>query len=43
MNRWRKNLTSDEVFAFQENWDKNWNPSFGQLREGGVKEEYVRI
>ena len=31
------NLTGDEVRAFQEDWDKNWNPSFGPPKEGGVK------
>ena len=30
------NLTSDEVCAFQEAWDKNWKPSFDQPKEGGV-------
>ena len=30
------NLTSDEVLAFQEAWDKNWNPSLDQPKEGGV-------
>ena len=30
------NLTSDEVCAFQEAWDKNWNPSLDQPKEGGI-------
>ena len=33
---WENNLTSDEDLAFQESWDKNWNPSLDQPREGGV-------
>ena len=32
-----KNLTFEEVSAFQEDWDKNWNPSLAQPKEGGVK------
>jgi len=30
------NLTSDKVCAFQEAWDKNWNPSLDQPKEGGI-------
>ena len=32
------NMTSDEYRAFQEAWDKNWNPSLDQdqPKEGGV-------
>ena len=30
------NLTCDEVCTFQEDWDKNWNPSLDQPKEGGV-------
>ena len=30
------NLTSDEVRTFQEDWDKNWNPSLDQPKEGGL-------
>ena len=30
------NLTSDEARTFQEDWDKNWNPSLDQPKEGGV-------
>ena len=29
--------TSDEFQAFREDWDKNWNPSLGQPKEGGFK------
>jgi len=31
-------MTSDEYRAFQEAWDKNWNPSLDQdqPKEGGV-------
>ena len=31
------NLTHEEICAFQEAWDKNWNPSLGPPKEGGVK------
>ena len=24
-------MTSEEVRAFQEDWDKNWNPNFGMI------------
>ena len=30
------NWTSDEKHAFLEDWDKNWNPSIDQPKEGGV-------
>ena len=30
------NWTSDEKRAFLEDWDKNWNPSIDQPKEGGV-------
>jgi hypothetical protein len=29
--------TSAEFHAFREDWDKNWNPSLGQPKEGGFK------
>ena len=31
------NMTFEEISAFQEDWDKNWNPSLAQPEEGGVK------
>ena len=42
------NLTSDEVLAFQEAWDKNWNPSLGQQEDGqpeelGIKRFFKKI
>ena len=30
------NWTSDEKLAFLEDWDKNWNPTIDQPKEGGV-------
>ena len=30
------NLTSVEICAFQEAWDKHWNRSLGQQKEGRV-------
>ena len=29
-------MTSDEIRTFQEDWEKNWNPSLDQPKEGGV-------
>ena len=31
-----KNLTFDEIRAFQEAWDKNWNPSLDQPKRRTV-------
>ena len=37
------NLTVEEARAFQEDWDKNWNPSLAQPKEGGVKGFFKRM
>ena len=38
-----KNLTVEEISAFQEDWDKNWNPSLAQPKEGGIKEFFKKM
>ena len=37
------NFTGDEVRSFQEDWNKNWNPSLVQPKEGGIKGVFQKM